>query len=227
MGEGLIGDRIFFNNDKFAIDINGEVCKPTIKEDVCKCIFFYKHKEKWVRFECLLCGIENATDEKVESIKQFAKGFFIKESEKSMITDKQGMEWIFKKLYDAGWRYIVGGLGEFLYITQNKPTIVNGQFKNIGDNDNYKCIDLKDILHDLDVGEVICIAEELGIVNWSEVPVDTPIYVWDDGNEKKLKRYFAFYKDGRVHTWGSGATSWSINDKDYVSDWDYAELAEV
>ena len=78
----MIGDRIFFNNDKFAIDINGEVCKPTIKEDVYKCIFFYKYKEKWVRFECLLCGIENATDEKVESIKQFAKGFFIKESEK-------------------------------------------------------------------------------------------------------------------------------------------------
>lgn len=227
MGDDLIGDRTFFNNDKFAIDINGEVCKPSIRENVDKCIFLYKHKEKWVEFERWMCGIESATDKEVESIKQFAKGFFVKESEKSMITDKQGMEWLFKKLYDAGWRYIVGGLGKFLYITQNKPTIVDGRFRNIGDNDNYKCIDLKDILHDLEVGEVINIAEELGIVDWSKVAVDTPVLVRDVKGQEWHKRYFAFFEDGKVCVWVGGATSWSADGDKDVLKWEYAKLAEV
>lgn len=82
MGWHLIGHRTFFNNDKFAIEINGEVCKPLIRENVDMCIFLYKHKGNWVEFERWLCGIESATDEDVESIKRFAKGFFVKESEK-------------------------------------------------------------------------------------------------------------------------------------------------
>ena len=79
MGECLIGHRTFFNNNKFAIEINGEMCKPFISENVDKCIFLYEYKEKWVEFEWWLCGIESANDEEVENIKQFAKGFFVKE----------------------------------------------------------------------------------------------------------------------------------------------------
>lgn len=79
MGECLIGYRTFFNNNKFAIEINGEMCKPFIREDVYKCIFLYEYKEKWVEFERWLCGIESANDEEVENIKQFAKVFFVKE----------------------------------------------------------------------------------------------------------------------------------------------------
>ena len=43
-----------------------------------------------------------------------------------MITDKQGVEWLLKKLYDEGWRYIVGGLGTYVFLTQNEPNIVDG-----------------------------------------------------------------------------------------------------
>lgn len=229
MGERLIGDRIFFNNDKFAIDINGEVCKPTIEEDVCKCIFFYKHKEKWVRFECLLCGIENATDEKVESIKQFAKGFFIKESEKSMITDKQGREWLFQKLHDDGYRYYVMDSYGDVYLTNEMPPkeYITNELKVCRCKKAINALRFKKMLPELKSNECISIAEELGIVDWSKVAVDTPVLVWDDNSRSKLKRYFAFFKDGKVHTWGNGATSWSVTDKDYVSDWEYAKLAEV
>ena len=142
-----------------------------------------------------------------------------------MITDKQGREWLLKKLYDDGWRYIVGGAGEFFYITQNKPTIVDGRFKNIGDNENYKCIDLKGILHNLEVGEVINIAEELGIIDWSKVEVDTPIFVRNIIAEAWKCRYFAEYKDGKVYTWRDGKTSWSNVVSDRPVAWGYAELA--
>lgn len=197
MGERLIGDRIFFNNDKFAIDINGEVCKPTIKEDVCKCIFFYKHKEKWVRFECLLCGIENATDEKVESIKQFAKGFFIKESEKSMITDKQGQEWLLQKLYDAGWRYYAKNVGGTAFLTTKKPIMSQGILE-ITSGGTIRCINnISEIMPQIEQNEVLDIAEELGIVDWSKVEVDTPIFVRNSIAEVWKCRYFAEYEDGK------------------------------
>ena len=227
MGEDLIGDRIFFNNDKFAIDINGEVCKPTIEEDVCKCIFFYKHKEKWVRFECLLCGIENATDEKVESIKQFAKGFFIKESENSMITDKQGREWLFKQLYDAGWQYVVADKYDNIYLANEKPLIYNKEIRMSSCEKAMGASAFKDILPKLNRNECISIAEELGITDWSKVAVDTPIYVREHESNAWEKRHFAFFKNGRVYSWLSGVTSWTADDENYVFSWKYAKVAEV
>lgn len=226
MGEDLIGDRIFFNNDKFAIDINGEVCKPTIKEDVCKCIFFYKHKEKWVRFEWLLCGIENATDEKVESIKQFAKGFFIKESEKSMITDKQGQEWLLQKLYDAGWRYYAKNVGGTAFLTTKKP-ITNQGILEITSGGTTRCINnISEIMPVIDRNGLVDIAEELGIVDWSKISVDTPVLVSND-NKEWVKRYFARYEDGNVYCWLSGKTSWTAICELSVGHWNYTKLAEV
>lgn len=226
MGERLIGDRVFFNNDKFAIDINGEVCKPTIKEDVCKCIFFYKHKEKWVRFECLLCGIENATDEKVESIKQFAKGFFIKESEKSMITDKQGQEWLLQKLYDAGWRYYAKNVGGTAFLTTKKP-ITNQGILEITSGGTTRCINnISEIMPVIDRNGLVDIAEELGIVDWSKISVDTPVLVSND-NKEWVKRYFARYEDGNVYCWLSGKTSWTAICELSIGHWNYTKLAEV
>lgn len=226
MGEDLIGDRIFFNNDKFAIDINGEVCKPTIKEDVCKCIFFYKHKEKWVRFECLLCGIENATDEKVESIKQFAKGFFINESKKSMITDKQGQEWLLQKLYDAGWRYYAKNVGGTAFLTTKKP-ITNQGILEITSGGTIRCINnISEIMPVIDRNGLVDIAEELGIVDWSKISVDTPVLVSND-NKEWVKRYFARYEDGNVYCWLSGKTSWTAICELSVGHWNYTKLAEV
>ena len=226
MGERLIGDRIFFNNDKFAIDINGEVCKPTIKEDVCKCIFFYKHKEKWVRFECLLCGIENATDEKVESIKQFAKGFFIKESEKSMITDKQGREWLLQKLYDDGWKYYVKNIGDTAFVTTKKP-VMNDGILDINSGGHVRCINnISKIMPEIERNEVLNIAEELGIVDWKNVAVDTPVLVSVNG-VKWYKRYFAKADYCAVYVWNKGATSWSIENVNDTEVWNHIKLAEV
>lgn len=75
-----------------------------------------------------------------------------------------------------------------------------------------------------------CIEQE---VDWSKIPVDTPILVSDD-NKCWYRSYFAKYDNyaHRVCTWRGGRTSWSINyDGAYLVSnkeiWKYAKLAEV
>lgn len=143
-----------------------------------------------------------------------------------MITDKQGREWVLQKLYDDGWRYMIGGDGIFIYLTKNKPLIVDGMYKCTGDE--YTLIGRTNcILPDLGKGEVMSIAEYLGIVDWSEVPVDTPIYVRAHESNTWEKRHFAYFKDGKVYAWLNGVTSWTIENSKYVFPWQNAKLAEV
>lgn len=144
-----------------------------------------------------------------------------------MITDEQGREWLLQKLYDDGWRYIVGGLGTYVFLTQNEPNIVDGYFTITNIDEIYKCTDIKYLFPGLGMGDVINIAEELGIVDWSKVPVDTPVLVRSCKESEWKKRYFAFYKAGKAHTWDSGATSWSKERIENTSWWNYIKLAEV
>lgn len=144
-----------------------------------------------------------------------------------MITDKQGREWVLQKLYDDGWRYIVGSLDNYVYITQREPTIVNGFFRSIGLCEIYKHIELKSVLPSLECGEIMNIAEELGIVDWSKVEVDTPIFVRNSIEEVWKCRYFAMYENGEVYAWQLGRTSWSNVIKNSPIAWKYAKLAEV
>lgn len=63
------------------------------------------------------------------------------------------------------------------------------------------------------------------IIDWSRVQVDTKVLVKDKDDSKWLKRYFAKYEDGKVYTFGGGATSFSFNGCSY-SSWDEAKLYE-
>ncbi len=60
-------------------------------------------------------------------------------------------------------------------------------------------------------------------VDWSNVAVDTPIFVRADEEEAWDRRYFAKYENGHVYAWVGGCTSWSGEN---ASAWKYAELAE-
>lgn len=61
-------------------------------------------------------------------------------------------------------------------------------------------------------------------IDWSKVPVDTPILVRDSQDEKWYRRYFAKFEDGIVYAWDDGRTSWSSLSDEAV-DWKYAKLA--
>lgn len=64
-------------------------------------------------------------------------------------------------------------------------------------------------------------------IDWSKVPVDTPILVRNSENEPWRHRYFAKYENNRVYAWCGGATSWSAeNNYASTTDWGYGKLAE-
>ena len=62
-------------------------------------------------------------------------------------------------------------------------------------------------------------------VDWSKVPVDTPILVRDEDEEKFKKRHFAKYANEKVYAWNMGTTSWTA-DENCVTTWNCAKLAE-
>lgn len=152
----------------------------------------------------------------------------IEERGYSMITDKQGMEWLFKRLYDAGWRYIVADNYDNIYLTNEKPIMFDDGY-GLRISSCEKCIGATGfitILPKLKPNEVFSIEEELGIVDWSKVKVDTPVLVSSNG-VKWYRRYFAKVDYLDVWVWDNGATSWSIgNDRD-VTKWTHIKLAEV
>lgn len=116
-----------------------------------------------------------------------------------MITDKQGMEWLFHKLYDAGWRYIVADNYDNIYLTNEKPVM----FDDVDEVRISSCEKamgvsaFKSILPKLNCNECISIGEELGIIDWSKIAVDTPVFVRDSENDVWKCRYFAKYEYGK------------------------------
>lgn len=66
-------------------------------------------------------------------------------------------------------------------------------------------------------------------IDWSKIPVDTPILVKDDENDEWIRRYYAgLSSEGMVKAWSGGRTSWSACDgeRTYTTKWNYAKLAE-
>ena len=63
-------------------------------------------------------------------------------------------------------------------------------------------------------------------VEWSKIPVDTPILVRDSEDEEWKKRYFNKYSNGTVCAWSEGMTSWSADGENDYCEWDYAKLAD-
>ena len=61
-------------------------------------------------------------------------------------------------------------------------------------------------------------------VDWSKVPVDTPVLVSESMRGDWYNRYFSKYKNDTVYTYFSGATSWS-SDYEGEKSWRYAKLA--
>lgn len=144
-----------------------------------------------------------------------------------MISDKQGREWLLQKMYDDGWRYYAKNVGGTVFLTTKKPIMGQGILE-ITSGGTTRCINIiSEIMPEIDRNGLVDIAEELGIVDWSKVAVDTPILVRDFENMKWGKRHFAFFKDGKVHTWNGGVTSWTCENPNCVMSWVYAKLAEV
>ena len=130
------------------------------------------------------------------------------------------------------------GKFNFLFKTStNGPICICENKPRFDKNDNcleyyglYKVLDgyqedlAKEILGDKYF--MIDICKKLGIIDWANIPVDTPVRVWNNASTTKEKRHFAGYENGYVLTWSHGGTSWS-SPKHCISEWDHAELVEL
>ena len=62
-------------------------------------------------------------------------------------------------------------------------------------------------------------------VDWSKVPVDTPIYVRCRSSDEWAKKHFAKFENNYVYAWSNGKTSWSTTNGSTMV-WEHAKLAE-
>lgn len=144
-----------------------------------------------------------------------------------MITDKQGRDWLLQKLYDDGWKYYVKNVGNTAFVTTKRP-VMDNDILDVNSGGNIKYINnISKIMPQIERNEVLNIAEELGIIDWSKVAVDTPILVKQHEQNEWKKRHFAYFKDGKVRAWLCGVTSWSADYEGDTTDWNFAKLAEV
>lgn len=136
-----------------------------------------------------------------------------------MISDKEARQYILQQLYDEGYRYLARDESVFLYAYKDKPV-----------KKQYIWDDMRCVSSCLQVHSFLCfkdirwadegpldIAKELGIIDWTKVPKDTKVLVWDEPGEIKKKRYFSHYKSyGATFpfmVYCEGATSWtSVNE---------------
>lgn len=64
-------------------------------------------------------------------------------------------------------------------------------------------------------------------VDWTKVPVDTPIYVRDSEEDEWLPQYFSRFIDGKVFAWVGGKTSFSSKNKlSNTISWKFAKLKD-
>lgn len=132
------------------------------------------------------------------------------------MNDKQFTDELFERMYNLGFRKaeieddtLFFFVNERDYLCPFSPRV------------QVKCTCFEEKNQLIDIGEY------LGIVDWSKVPVDTPILVKSCKESEWKKRYFAFYRADKVYTWDSGTTSWSNGKIINTSWWNYVKLAEV
>lgn len=132
------------------------------------------------------------------------------------MNDKQFTDELFKRMYDLGYRKAEIGDDTLFFFVNEKDYLCP-----FSPRVPVKCTCFEEKT------QLIDIAEYLGIVDWSKVKVDTPILVRDFNTNLWDRRHFAFFKDGKVHAWLNGTTSWTNNSNNNAFSWKYAKLAEV
>lgn len=124
-----------------------------------------------------------------------------------MISDEQGKEWLLQKLYDEGWRYLYGDYYGTTCLADKEPK--TDRFGSIIPGGDHRSIGLtKPFFSELKINQILNIAEELGVVDWSEVSVDTPIIVTTSYGDD-INMHFAKFENGFIYYYSGGRTSWT------------------
>lgn len=143
------------------------------------------------------------------------------------MNDEKGKKWLLQKLYDDGWRYLVEEYCGKVWLTTEKPKIDElGSVELVRNCAMVSCI--RDILPKTNLNQYLSIAEELGIVDWSKVAVDTPIIVTTSCGDV-VNMHFSKFENGFIYYYSGGRTSWTQIKTIgiYRTTPEYVKLAEV
>lgn len=132
-----------------------------------------------------------------------------------MISDKEARQYILQQLYDDGYRYLARDESAFLYAHKEKPRKKQNIWDGLGCVNS--CIHMYSFSCFKDIKwvdkEPLDITKELGIIDWTTVPKDTKVLVWDVEGAQKSKRYFSHYEASDTNfpfkVYCEGATSWT------------------
>ena len=136
-----------------------------------------------------------------------------------MISDKEARQYILQQLYNEGYRYLARDESVFLYAYKYKPVKEKYIWGDTYGASSY--LQVHSFLCFKDIRWVdekpLDIAKELGIIDWTKVPKDTKVLVWDGEGTLKNKRYFSHYETSSTNfpfrVYCDGATSWSNTDE--------------
>lgn len=143
--------------------------------------------------------------------------------DKQVLDNKSGRQWMLQKLYDSGYKYVFRGENYKIYASISRPILIED--KGLAGNiycQQSDCGVVSKITGAFctgcfdDVYGYITIATELGIVDWGNIPVDTPIIV-EEMDGVYAKRHFAEYKDGYIYYYAYGHSSWTYQSIDHIS----------
>lgn len=133
-----------------------------------------------------------------------------------------------KECYKLGFKYLFYNPDSGIYmLSEREPVFYNMTFmycdgKKHPFSSYFSTLVAEDLLADRNY---IAIEDHIDVVDWSKVPVDTPILVKDNYEDCWHKRYFAKYENGVVFAFSCGSTQWS-NDGDTPIHYDEAKLVE-
>lgn len=142
---------------------------------------------------------------------------------------QDGIRRMLQHIYDKGFKYVFYNSERCVYqASQKEPCFEDDDFMYC-DGFRQDFVDgfSSEVLNDLLVGQnYIDIVEQLNIVDWSTVAVDTPVLVYDNHRECCANRYFAKYENGKIYAWKDGTTSWTADSSNFVTEWKNAELVK-
>lgn len=143
-----------------------------------------------------------------------------------MTTDNEAREWLLQRLYNQGYRYLARDKSGIIDAHKTRPK----KFNTVWSSDY--CVrhfnETFDIFDDIQWTdeEPLDIAKELGIIDWSKVPVDTKVLVSSDGTAWSRKYFHEYSPDNDYpfFVFDFGRTSWTTTGSSV--GYKYCKLAE-
>ena len=133
-----------------------------------------------------------------------------------------------EECYKLGFKYLFYNPDRGVHMLSKQEPIFRDVTFMYCDGEKYPFVSyfstlvVKDLLTDRNY---IAIEDHIDTVDWSKVPVDTPILAKDNYEDCWRKRYFAKYENGMVFAFSCGNTKWS-NDGANPVPYDEAKLAD-